>query len=604
MKKYDCVVIGSGHAGIEAAFSTARLGCSVLLATIDVDAIGRLSCNPSIGGISKGHLVREVDALGGLIGKIADCSSLGYRILNRSKGKAVWATRVQVDKYLYPKIARSFLEKEKNIDILQAKIKDIGIENKKIKFVETNYGEKFQTKAVIVCAGTFLNSLIHIGMNSFPGGRLYEESSPELVKSIKKAGIRVKYFKTGTCARLDSRTIDFSKMTEQVPETDVVPFSSATSKLSKKSLSCFITQTNSKTHQIIRRNLNQSPLYTGKIKATGVRYCPSLEDKIVKFSHHNQHQIFIEPEAFDSVEVYPNGLSTSLPFDVQQSFIQTIKGLEKAKIIRPGYGIEHGVIDARQLMPSLEAIGVSGLYFAGQVNGTTGYEEAAAQGLVAGINAALKIQKKPAFLLGRDQAVIGVLIDDLTSKGTNEPYRMFTSRCEFRLTLRELNSDLRLAELGNKLGLLDKERFVKFKAKDRAIILGKKKLTSLKIPVSSGKVSLGDYLKRPEITYDDIKSYIKPAIKSLSVQRELEVIFKYQGFIKREKIWLKDFKNLNKIKIPQIDYSKVSSLSNEIVEKLKSFRPKTLEQALNISGVTPAAIVTIYHYISKKQKNK
>jgi len=603
MEKYDCIVIGAGHAGIEASFSAAKLGCKVLLLTINIDDIGKLSCNPAVGGIAKGHLVREVDALGGLIGKITDKCALGYRVLNRSKGKAVWSTRAQVDMFSYPKVAKEMLEEAENIEILQAKVEKILVKNKKVSGIITNFGQRLEAKTVIVCAGTFLKSKIHIGLNNFPGGRLYETSSDKLFESIKFLGFKVKYFKTGTCARLDKRTIDFSKMSEQAPDKDAVPFSFSNKKISKKSLSCFITYTNKKTHKIILDNLKFSPLYTGKIKSTGVRYCPSLEDKVVKFSHHDRHQVFIEPEGFDSIEVYPNGISTSLPFDVQLKFIHTIEGLEKVKVLRPGYGIEHGLIDARELYPTLEAKSISGLYFAGQVNGTTGYEEAAAQGLIAGINSAHKAKKLKPFILGRDTSYIGVLIDDLTSKGTDEPYRMFTSRSEYRLSLRESNSDLRLAILGYKLGLLNKGEYEIVKEKKKLIEDAVGDVRKKIIVFGGKKMSIFEALKRPKVTFSNIKKYLDKKIDDVSVQREIEITAKYETFLKRELSWQKEIKNLDKVKIPDIDYSSVSSLSKEVVEKLKKFKPQSLSEAIKISGITPAAILSIYNFIRKDKKS-
>ena len=601
MGKYDIIVIGAGHAGIEAADAAARLGVSVLLVTMDLDNIGRLSCNPAVGGVAKGHLVREVDACGGLIGKITDEAAVAYRFLNRSKGKAVWASRAQVDCEIYPRTARRYMENNLNIEIFQGTVKNILVKNKKVIGIETNFGERISTKAVIICAGTFLKSTIHIGLNSFSGGRLSEPSGDELFYSLKKHGVILRHFKTGTCARLDKRTIDFSKMEIQNPDSDAVPFSVTTPHIIEKQLPCYVTRTNQKTHNIIRKGLKYSPLYTGKIKSTGVRYCPSLEDKIVRFGDREGHHIFIEPQGFNTIEVYPNGISTSLPFEVQREFIASIAGLEKAVILRPGYGIEHGVIDSRQLDNCLEFKKISGLYFAGQVNGTTGYEEAAAQGLVAGVNAALKIKNKKPFIFDRDTSFIGVLIDDLTTKGTNEPYRMFTSRSEFRLSVRESNADLRLTPQACKAGLVSKEAMVRLEEKKEAVNSCLKQLKEIKTVVKNNSMTLLNYLKQPECDFEKIRELLPSKPTSPLVGHEVEITVKYETFLAREAAQARELEKLKKVKIPIIDYKKVPSLSNEIMEKLIKFKPKTFGEALSISGVTPAAVVAIHACAPKKR---
>ncbi|MCF7886787.1 MAG: tRNA uridine-5-carboxymethylaminomethyl(34) synthesis enzyme MnmG [Candidatus Omnitrophica bacterium] len=602
MEKYDVIVVGGGHAGIEAVFASAQMNCSVLLITLDVDSIGKLSCNPAIGGIAKGALVREVDALGGLIGKITDSCAISYRILNKSKGKAVWATRAQVDMFAYPQLARKFLEDNKNIDILQAKAEELISKGRKVLGIKTNLGQDFFAESVIIAAGTFLKSKIHIGLNSFSGGRISESSSDKLFNSIKALGFKTKHFKTGTCARLDKRTIDFKKMRQQLPEEEVSPFSFTNEKINKNRVSCFITHTNKKTHKIIKDNLKLSPLYTGKIKSMGVRYCPSLEDKIVKFPHKNKHQIFVEPEGLNSYEVYPNGISTSLPLEVQRDFIHSIAGLERAKIIRPGYGIEHGLIDTRQLFASLESEKYLGLFFAGQVNGTTGYEEAAAQGLIAGINAALKLKNKKPFVLKRNQAYMGVLVDDLVKKGTDEPYRMFTSRCEFRLSLRESNADLRLGQIGYQLGLLGKKEYRLIEKKQKKINEIIVKLKRGKTKKTNNQKNLFELLKEPKITFLKVKKEINENRIPPGIEAEIEISAKYEGFLRREKAWLKELKNLDKVKLAKIDYFQIPSLSKEVREKLNKFKPESLGEAFRISGITPAAILTVYNFIKKRRK--
>ena len=599
-KKWDVIVVGAGHAGIEASYLASRYGLNVLLLTLRLSSIGALSCNPAVGGVSKGTLVKEVDSLGGLIARITDSCVVGFRRLNKSKGKAVWATRAQVDRFLYPRIARRYLESQENIRILEAKVNEILVHNNKVVGIKTESLGVFYAHTVIICAGTFLRSTIHIGMQSFPGGRIGESSGDELFESIKRLGFRVTHFKTGTCARLDKRTLDYSKMVEQPPEYDVEPFSFSHRDPPKEQLSCFITYTNAQTHKIIRSHLNRSPLYTGKIKAKGVRYCPSLEDKVFKFPDKERHQIFIEPEGRDSVEVYPNGISTSLPLDVQEEFIHSIEGLEQALILRPGYGIEHGVVFPTQLYPTLESRKVRGLFFAGQVNGTTGYEEAAAQGAIAGINAALKVRKKKPLCLRRDQALIGVLIDDLVSRGVDEPYRMFTSRAEFRLFLRESNADLRLTPLVERLGFIDAAAAAKVKEKKKKIdsLLHDLKNTRVNFNGEHKKLSLFDLLKRPQIIFSDIEKFLDAKLNEDILKKEIEITAKYEGFLRRELQQLKLLKNMDRVKLPSwLDFQVIPSLSKEIIEKLCAFKPKTLGEALGISGITPAAIITIFNYI-------
>ncbi len=601
MIKYDLIVVGAGHAGIEASYVAARMGCSVLLLTIDIDGIGKLSCNPAMGGVSKGNLIREVDAFGGAIGRLTDQSALGYRILNKSKGKAVWSTRAQVDMYLYPKKARALLENTKGIAILQAKVTDILVKNSKVYGVKTNFGEIFKGKSVIICAGTFLKGKIHIGLNNFPGGRIHEECSSCLFKSIKGLGIKTKFFKTGTCARIDKRTVNFSKMVEQKPDEDALPFSSLNKQKAKETLSCFITYTNRKTHKVILSNLKYSPLYTGKIKSTGVRYCPSLEDKVVKFSDRPRHQVFIEPQGKNSIEVYPNGISTSLPFAAQVEFIHTIEGLEKASILRPGYGIEYGLIYSQSLDHTLRVKSIGGLYFAGQVNGTTGYEEAAAQGLIAGINAALEVRRKKRFILSRSNAFIGVLIDDLVTKGVDEPYRMFTARSEHRLSLRETNVRSRISSFARSLHLICQDELESVSKNEKFIETEIKKLKNCKGVINNKKTNLFDALKRPEVTYNDVAKKLDSRCKDERTKREIEIRVKYDGFLRREKAWLRQLNNIDKIKLPKIDFCLVPSLPREAIEKLNKFKPKNLKEALQISGITPAAILNIYNFV---QRNK
>jgi len=603
MDTYDIIVIGAGHAGIEAACAASRMGCSVLMLTLNKDTIGVMSCNPAIGGVGKGQLVKEIDALGGQMGKAADACGIQFRILNASKGAAVQSSRAQIDMYKYNSYMTELTRGLKNLEIKEAQVKKLIVENGQVKGVVTDK-EEICTKAVVIAAGTFLDGLIHIGLKHESGGRAGEPASVGLGDNLRELGFKILRFKTGTCPRLDRKTINFSKTKPQYGDEPPKPFSFSTEKFKPRQIPCHITHTNIKTHQIIRDNLDRSPLYTGKILSTGVRYCPSIEDKIVKFADKERHQIFLEPQGFESDEVYPNGISTSLPEDVQAELIHSIVGLEEAKIIRSGYGIEHDVIEPTQIYPTLETKPVKNLYHAGQVNGTTGYEEAAAQGLVAGINAALCVQGKEPLILDRASSYIGVLIDDLTTRGTNEPYRMFTSRVEYRLILREDNADTRLGKIGYDLGLLNEFEYdiVKNKIHNRESGIKFLKDTRLK-PTERFKksVTLEELLKRPEVNLNDLEelSGVKLSIPE-NVRAGVEIEVKYSGFIQRQFRDVERFKNLEKIRLPaDLDYSKVNGLSREIKEKLERFKPLNLGQASRISGVTPAAISILMVYLRK-----
>ncbi len=616
---YDVLIVGGGHAGCEAALAAARMGCSTLLVTYNKDKIGFMSCNPAIGGVGKGQLVKEIDALGGEMAHTTDATGIQFKILNTSKGPAVWSSRAQVDMAKYSLYMQDVLSNQKNLEILEAEVTELIVSNGTIKGVEVHPHTKIFGVGVVITPGTFLNGLIHIGMESFAGGRIEEkQASKGLSDSLKKLGFKLLRFKTGTCARLDGKTIDYSGLTIQKGDEPPVPFSFSTRAINLKQVPCYITHTNEKTHNIIRKNLDRSPLYSGKITGTGVRYCPSLEDKVVKFPHHKRHQIFLEPEGLGTDEIYPNGLSTSLPEDVQEDFIRSVEGLENVKINRFGYGIEHDVVEPTQLYPTLETKLVKNLYLAGQINGTTGYEEAAAQGLIAGINAALKVKGKPPLILDRSTSYIGVLIDDLITKGTNEPYRMFTSRVEYRLILREDNADLRLRKIGFDVGLVDKKTFEETEEKQKRIEEGIKELKKVKISASdpllirfasqkrikdAGVINLYRLIKRPQVKIKDIKDELPeyPA----EVLREMEIEVKYEGYIKRELSEVNKFKNLERIKIPpDFDYGKIPGISFEIKEKLSKFKPLNLGQASRISGVTPVAISILIVYLREYGKRK
>jgi len=619
MNQYDCLVIGAGHAGVEAALASSRMGCQTLMINISFDTVGEMSCNPAIGGVGKGQLVKEIDALGGEMGKAADATGIQFRQLNASKGAAVRSSRCQSDRKQYRLYMQEVIRQQERLDFLAAKTTDVLVRNNKVVGVRLEDGQTISAKAVVLTPGTFLNGKIHIGPKTFPAGRISETNSVQLARSLKDHGFRLMSFKTGTPPRIDGDTIDFTHLIRQDSDCPPVPFSFSTESIprERKLLPCYVTSTSEKTHEIIRTNLHLSPMYSGKIKSTGVRYCPSIEDKLVKFADKKQHHVFLEPEGLDTHLYYPNGISTGLPEDVQEAMVHSIQGLEKAVIVRHGYSIEHDVIDATQLTASLESKHVEGFFFAGQVNGTTGYEEAAAQGLVAGINAALKIQNKDPFILRRDEAYTGVLIDDLVTKGTQEPYRMFTSRVEYRLIVREDNADKRMAPYAYQFGLISQEDLARVEKKyaliERTIHLLRETRVSPGTPLDAAlaqhqsaplrnTMTLGEILKRPEITFDMIEHFFdgeKELPRALIEQIEYGI--KYEGFIARQKKDVEKFKYLENIKIPtDIDYAKVSSLSYEIKQKLQHFLPTTLGQANRISGVTPAALSILMVYLKKR----